>query len=759
MQEKENKENKQPDIPEEPKAAKGDAGRRQKPAAAILADAPVAAGDSGGSLADKLYQEITAVIGGNNPNQFFCMGLPGTSLDASQYSYDIDSHERKPAQVAANESKLVNKLFDACTMSASDNGRHLQTQYKTALDMLTPKLNGKLFEAKTKLRKVLMTPYPYEFGDGTPNVGLTLQQVFYKLYGEYVQAKQDWTRLQLEKKSELTKKYSGGTEADSRKIENEYLEWYETIGESQVLRMEEKLGKVLNVFSPGDMEIINGILDSGSGREIAEARTVLSNVERLSPDGGYVYPVTLYPENWFTLLDNSFTPMDLLESPGACAQKLTVLLSQRSRLTSQINQLLAASAPGEEVDQLREAYANADKAYSDAQASLSKIYTDVTVNMVQTLVEIVAKREKKDASGVPEETVARIFGVDVGDVGNLLKTLGEGINTCLEAQKKVVEAAQTASDLAMRLEKGENARQFKALYEPLENQLEEVKQQIEALQARLRMTSGLQEAGGESGGVGPNSIPAGYTQLLISSTLSEANHASNSSASASQSSGGVSFFFGGYSSSRKHQEAVSSSMDKEENMSIDIGMSVAKVTVGREWFNPGVFQLSADMYNTSSEHIAPAEDYTSFSSERFEKMNQCVFPCFPVAFVIARDVTIRFSASGGISTAFAQSVEDHSAHGGGFFIFGGSSSSSSQSSSSNSCATSTSKSVTVRFTSPQILGYYLEATPADKSVSISSTESQSSADFISIFDFIQAFQTMLDDYNHSYHKQTLQLDR
>lgn len=124
MQEKENREAKQPGTPEEPKIAKADAGRRQRPAAAPLMDTP-AAGDSGGSLADKLYQEITAVIGGNNPNQFFCMGLPGTSLDASQYSYDIGSHERKPAQVAANESKLVNKLFDACTMTASDNGRHL----------------------------------------------------------------------------------------------------------------------------------------------------------------------------------------------------------------------------------------------------------------------------------------------------------------------------------------------------------------------------------------------------------------------------------------------------------------------------------------------------------------------------------------------------------------------------------------------------------------------------------------------------------
>lgn len=124
------------------------------------------------------------------------------------------------------------------------------------------------------------------------------------------------------------------------------------------------------------------------------------------------------------------------------------------------------------------------------------------------------------------------------------------------------------------------------------------------------------------------------------------------------------------------------------------------------------------MYNTSSLRIAPSKEYTAFSD------------------------------------SFAQSVEEHSSKGGGFFIFGVSSSSSS--SRSNSTATSTSNSVTVRFTTPQILGYYLEATDADKSAIISD-EAQSNSDFISIFDFIKDFQKMLDDYNSTYHKQTLSL--
>ena len=76
--------------------------------------------------------------------------------------------------------------------------------------------------------------------------------------------------------------------------------------------------------------------------------------------------------------------------------------------------------------------------------------------------------------------------------------------------------------------------------------------------------------------------------------------------------------------------------------------NVAKVEIDRAWFDPGVFMLTADMYNTSSEHIAP-EDETSFHDSnkqavlnRMKKMNNSVFPCYPTAFVIAKDVTIKF---------------------------------------------------------------------------------------------------------------------
>lgn len=710
------------------------------------------------SFADKLYQEITAVIGGDNPNQFFCMGLPGTMLEPNQYAYQIEKNQPKPALVEANESKLVDKLFDACTLASADNGRHLHTQYKTALDMLTPKFNGKLFDAKTQLRKVLMTPYPYNFGDDTPSTGLTLQQVFYKLYGEYVSAKRDWSQMQLDKKNELAKQYSGGTQEDNRAIENAYLDWYETVAETQMLVVEEKLGKVLNVFSPGDMEVITGILNSGVGREITEAREVLSNVEKRNPDGGTIYPVSLYPENWFRLLDTSFTPIDLLESPAALSQKLSVLAAQRSNLTTQVNALLAVIPSDQTVEELHTAYEQAKTEFQEAMSQLQKANISATVDMLKTFISVLDSTSGKKPEEVPASAVARIFGVDPDMVTNLLTALGDCADKCLSAQNALNTAADRASAAAMTYFEAQNMQQYKSMLLPLQAQLDDLKEEITQLQQRIALSNSMQSGSGDpsgKGSVAPNQIPDGFTQIILTSKLSQVVQQSSSSAEASQSSCGVSFFFGGYSSSKSHQAAVNEAFKAQSDMEIQIGMSVAKVTIGREWFNPGVFLLSSDMYSTSSERIAPSKDYADFTDERFSEMNKCVFPCYPVAFVIARDVTIQFSSSTALSNSFAQSVEDHSAKGGGFFIFGGSASSASSSSKSNSSATSTSNSVTVRFTTPQILGYYLEATAADRSVSISDPISQSDSDFISIFDFIQDFQKMLDDYNAAYHKDKL----
>lgn len=709
------------------------------------------------SFADQLYDKITSVIGGNNPNQFFCMSLPGMQIDKNLYSYDIENNEPKPPLVEANESKLVNRLFDACKMTGSDNGRHLQTQYKSALDMLTPQLNGKLFDAKSKLRKVLMTPYPYNFGEGL-TTGFTLQQVFYRLYGNYVDAKQVWAKVQLEKKIELDAKYPGETKDSNRNKQNDYLDWYETTAESQLLKVQEKLGKVLNVFSPGDMEIITGILDSGAGREIAEARQTLANVQKLNPDGGYVYPVTLYPENWFNLLDTSFTPIDLLESPTALAQQLSVLMVQRSNLAMTIDSFLNILPDPAMLTDLKAKQENAEKALQEAKDAVAKVYSDITSDTLKLVIDIIGRSNDKDKGTALAGTTSRILNIDPDKAKNIITALAGNASRCMKAQDDLIAAAQNATDRALEYFQQKNLLQYKQMLLPLQTQLARTESDIADIRQQIGLSTVMQQANKPKDGsdVTPNVVPDRFAQVLIESTMASVRQSSSNATSASASSSHSSFFFGGYSSSRSHRESVDSSQSETSNIKIQIGMSIAKVGIGREWFNPGVFLLTKDMYNTSSKKISPNSKGKPFQKERFDAMNDCAFPCFPVAFIIARDVTIKFSSDTSMSNSFAQSVEDHSSSGGGFFIFGGNSSSSSNSSRSNSCATSSANSVTVRFTSPQILGYYLEATPADESVTLSEVRSGNS-DYISILDFIKNFQIMLDDYNSTYNRDALQM--
>ena len=149
--------------------------------------------DNGGaSLAsepfiDLLYNQIESVIGGENPNQFLCLTLPGQALTAKDFAYDYKNNAEKGPMVEANESRLANKLFDPCRVTGGDNGMTLPYQYRSALDTLTPKLNEKIAKAKNQLRELLLTPYPYDFGDENTK-SYTLQEVFYRLYDDYVAA-------------------------------------------------------------------------------------------------------------------------------------------------------------------------------------------------------------------------------------------------------------------------------------------------------------------------------------------------------------------------------------------------------------------------------------------------------------------------------------------------------------------------------------------------------------------------------------------
>lgn len=266
------------------------------------------------SSIEQIYDAINNVLGGTNPHQMLCLTIPGTVLDKESYVYDTQFE--KPINVPANESRLANKLFDVTKVAGSDNGRQLSSQFVSALDTLTPKVNTKLMVAKDQIRKMLKMPVTYKLEDGTAIEG-TLQEAFYYMYGEYVKEKQIWADKQNEKKAELEDKYPGKSNEARLQREEEFLNWYQTVAETYLLQIQVKRGKILAFFSPNDMKILEEILSSGTSAELEEAREQVEHAKKFDPNCGYVSPVTLQPADWFESLNNNMGFIDLLQSSDA----------------------------------------------------------------------------------------------------------------------------------------------------------------------------------------------------------------------------------------------------------------------------------------------------------------------------------------------------------------------------------------------------------------------------------------------------------
>lgn len=694
------------------------------------------------SFIETLYNAINNAVGGDSKDQFLCLTIPGQALTAKDYAYDYNGNAPKGVIVEANESKLANKLFSPSRTASGDNGLTLPYQYRSALDMLSPKLNRRVAEAKNSLRRLLMTPYSYDFGDG--NKTYTLQEVYFRLYDEWVSAQQNWATEQSEAKARL----GDGS--------NKYLEWYETVADSRMSAVDEKMSKVISVFTPNDMKILEGILDSGSGAELQEARQLLLDIRKRTPDGGYVYPVKLYPTNWFELLNTSFTPSDLLKDPDALAEKMRMLSTRRLELNEQIESTAKLIPSTEELDGLKKDIEKAKQALYDNEKGLISKYTEgakSVINMILDLSGVYAKNK------VPEDLIKKTAKGKIPEdkIKDFMQDLSKCLSESAAAQLSYINAAGNLAECAEREITGKAYSALSKILEPLRTQLAKVNAEIEDLKMQIQISSAHRTAepekdkdgkyivkSGESA-VASTAVPDGYTKVFISQSAKSVTKKSENSSFASQQSWGVHFFFGGYSSHSDKQSSHVGSFTDAKDSSIDIGMNVAKVGIEREWFNPGVFALTKDMFRLSSAQISPPQPYDGVTDERLTAMGRdCVFPCYPVALLIARDISVRFSASEALSSDFSDAVSNHASSGGGFFLFSGSKSSSSSSEETGVSSQSTANTITLRFTTPQIIGYYLQCTPTDYSTEMTD-KSDSAVGFTTISQFVDSYKRILEE--------------
>ncbi|MDI6552916.1 hypothetical protein [Leuconostoc falkenbergense] len=698
----------------------------------------------------ELYDKLNSVLGGTNPDQFLCMTLPGTVLAEESFKYDI--RKDKPLRVAANESRLANKLFDPVQVTGSDNGKMLTTQYKSALDMLSPRMNMEVMHAKLNLRKMLASPYTYNFGNGDETS--TLQQVFYRLYDEWIAEKKHWAEVQTAKRKELRAIYpktakddlSQKAIDDENNYQEEFLAWFQDNAETYLVAIEEKLGKILGIFSINDMRIIQGMLDTGSGVEINEARLRLSNAEKLNPDGGTVYPVSFYPEDWHTKLSTSFQYTDLLDSKEALSQKLGVLSRQRRNLMSRFENLMALVPSDATLERLQKEFNNTKATFNKYFEVAGQTYTDSAMGLINQLVVVanaVAGTTKKD------ETITSTGNASKENLGDsetkaeiitkVIDVFGSQQKEVLAAQQSLNETTEAYLNSAMALGEAKLGRQIMPLVGDLNSQIDAVNDDIESIGQKLALAVQFEQ--GTADDVTPNMLANGYMELLMSSTMSQAVSSSQQINKASNSKTNAGFWFFGGSHDSSHSENSMNSLAHDSNAAIDIGMAVTKVSIGRNWFNPGVFSLTQDMFKTSAKKIS--SDPGQPINGSYPNLRDNLFPVYPTAFVIAKDVTIRLTTSESVSDVAASAVEDHVSSGGGFFGFHTSSGYASSSSKQTSPVQTNGNTITVRFAEPQIIGYYLQVVPEDRSEVITMDNMTLLENSASILDFVNKMKDAL----------------
>ena len=680
----------------------------------------------GNTAIEKIYDTVNEVLGGTDQEEMLCMMLPGTVLDKESYVYNTKFE--KPIKVAANESRLANKLFNVSRVVGSDNGRQLSNQFLAALNVLTPKINNALMEAKEQLRDMLKMPAEYKLEDGTAVKG-TLQEAFYYLYGLYVNERKIWAEKQSEKRAELEAKYPGKSEEAHMQRQEEFLNWYQTIAESYLLNIQVKRGKVLAIFSPNDMKIIEGILSSGSGAELEEAREMVENARKFDPDGGYVYPVTLQPADWFESLESNMGFIDLLETSDAYALKYSNLQKKRRAITRKIG-MFETSNKNKELAETIEALKNAEKEMAEAENDLNSMYADGAALVVNGIIDILpdtdptnilqAFAERLDFKKLLKEGMVSKFA-------DAYKTSSASTDKYVNVSRKLVEKsreliANKSSDYTYEL---------KSSYE----QLDIINEEIEDVKAKMKMALAKESSGeGMVENLFPDSYEKRFMEVLIQTNSSELSEGSFESSEAASTSGGVNFLFGGVKIESGSSKSFSAEELAEAEMSISIGFLATKVSIVRNWFNPGVLMLSKDMYSSSSVKIS---DGTKEEVNRKENL----FPCYPTAFIIAKDITIHFESSNEKSQSLKTAIEEHAAGGGGFFGFSAKRATSSSSSSNKTHSTSDAKGITIKIPGSQILGYYLQIVPKDNSISMSN---ENAAD-VSIFEFVSRYKEVLNE--------------
>jgi hypothetical protein len=710
-------------------------------ATAAVDDSPVK------SPVDLLYNKFASTFGNTNPMQLFSMVWPGTILDYETYKDGAAADAPLPPLVEINQSTLFDQYYPIATITQPD-GTRVSDRYQQAIESYGPKPNAALINLQSVIRQRLDQQTTIDINGVTKKVSLL--EKYDILQERWIEKKQAWSTLKTGKLDYYK------TNGDPDWWE-QYIAWYEQTADSYVAGINAAYNRMLADFPINEFEDALAILDTHDAAALLRAKQDLRNAETPVPNnlGSNFYSAQAVPGNWGNALRPSSTFRDLLADPQSQQRYMDLCINQLREQIFAWNAVIAQipDTNKAEIAAALQAFNDASNKYFDSTSQLVKDYGDNTVVAVKVYMQYTqAKEEEKaaDAKKLKDKLDKdQPSGGGKFDYVKAAEAINAGQKLLVDDTGSMVKAGQALAQKAtayLNSKAGEGLREMIApVLAKLQSQLAILMDQIRNFNSAAGRTIQLKgtgikllnEANDDSfyplnASTVDDVLNQRWSEVTIQVDEASMNTGSQSSTSFSETNWGVDFFFGSAGGQDSSASQAFATQYMAKGSKIQIGMLVTKVLIERPWMHPELFGMSNNFFKavdtavTSKDPISKgqllqklleggAEETQAAAAQNCRKLNAAILPGYPVALLLAKDITIKMSLQDTKADTAQAHSEQNSSSGGGFLCFSVSHTEASSADSKSSNSYSMGGDFVFRIPAPQIVGVWNQILPEDKS--------------------------------------------
>ncbi|WP_325199454.1 hypothetical protein [Oscillibacter sp.] len=705
--------------------------------------------NSSDDVMNLIYNNVNKLLGAGS--QVFAMEFPARPLNARDYEYNTDdcySTLTKPYTVQEKEFLLSDQLYDLSPVVQGTNGERLSTVFNTVINNYVPRLEAlkNFVNDQKNLREWLLTPVEDEVrGERKTMSRMAMAR---ELYDEFLERRNEW----YSKKNRVYEEYRAKDDLDG------YANWLSSEG----LVQEEQISNFYNdaVVRGHYHEVLTllGFLNVSSPSEALEnTKQKMRSSLRRSLDGSTdIYPVQFQPSDWFKSLRPNLSPKDLTMATESLVADYRAKQQRLRSLKALLAEQTSIEISPDERERLKTEVENRRQQLSQSQQALISQYGSGALSAVKAVIGIY--KNAGDPYGKAQEVIDKVrkaadkdkqkLDVTESRIYSLLEDIADDvvkhvIESC-KAQDAVLQDMNRLNESLMACSEAK-VRDMTLQKQRIEEQIQSVQADLDFLAPLVSGTIAAADAASAANAA--NAAPAlltssdeaqdeNFMDVIIKSDESGSFSSNSTASSSSQSSWNLGGWFWSAGGSQSTQSAAETQQKKELNKKLEIGFRIKKVSIDRGgWFNPTIFKLSDNYYRLAdirvSRGLTKTDVYKASSAgtnsgaqlnalvtydaevNKEAKRLSYVLPSFPTGFVIAKDITIRIQCSGSSADSSRKYLEQSESRGGGIFGFRASSGSSSKSQSESAYFGSSSDFFYIRIPGPQILGWFLELTPAD----------------------------------------------